>query len=130
MKQGASVVLMAAALAVPLLWPRPASAELQVRGEGRAQLLEREQFAQADRSRYDLFAEKCTRCHAMARPIAALLSGTTPISQESFDREGIKKYVVKMMRKPNSGIDKEDAKEIIVFLTAARALQTGEGGAQ
>ena len=46
----------------------------------------------------------------------------TPLSADKFDEEGIKKYVVKMMRKPNSGIVKEEARELIQFLTYARSL--------
>jgi hypothetical protein len=96
-------------------------AELKTKGAGKAQTLVREQFPANQQPRYDLFAARCTHCHEMARPISALLTGLTPISGASFDGDGIKKYVIKMMRKPNSGITKDDAKEIIVFLDGARA---------
>ncbi|MCP4446525.1 MAG: hypothetical protein GY811_14440 [Myxococcales bacterium] len=52
----------------------------------------------------------------------ALIKGVTPISGEKFDAPGIKTYVVTMMRKPNSGITREQAKEIIKFLQHARSL--------
>jgi hypothetical protein len=104
------------------LAPATASAALKVQGKGKEQTLVRDQFAAEQRPRYDMFAQKCTRCHELARPISALLSGVTPLSADRFDEEGIKKYVVKMMRKPNSGIVKEDARELIQFLTYARSL--------
>jgi hypothetical protein len=104
------------------LVPAMASAALKVQGKGKEQSLVRDQFAAEQRPRYDMFAQKCTRCHELARPISALLSGVTPLSADRFDEEGIKKYVVKMMRKPNSGIVKEDARELIAFLTYARSL--------
>ena len=94
---------------------------LQVQGTGKAQRLIRDQFAPATRAGYDLFAVKCTKCHEMARPIAALKTGVTPISGGNFEEKGIKEYVVKMMRKPNSGITKDDAKQIINFLRDARS---------
>jgi len=100
------------------------SAALKVQGKGKEQTLVRDQFAAEQQPRYDMFAQKCTRCHELARPISALLSGVTPLSADKFDEEGIKKYVVKMMRKPNSGIVKEDARELIQFLTYARSLAT------
>ena len=98
------------------------SAALKVQGKGKEQTLVRDQFAADQQPRYDMFAQKCTRCHELARPISALLSGVTPLSADKFDEEGIKKYVVKMMRKPNSGIVKEEARELIQFLTYARSL--------
>jgi len=94
---------------------------LQVQGTGKAQRLVRAQFAPAVRTGYDLFAVKCTKCHELARPIAALKTGLTPISGGDFNEKGIKEYVVKMMRKPNSGITKDDAKQIIGFMRDARA---------
>lgn len=98
---------------------------LKVIGEGKEQRLDRDQFSPSSRPRYDLFATRCTKCHAMSRPIAALQTGVTPVSGGTFDDAGIKKYVVKMMRKPNSGLGKEDAKEILVFLREARKLAEG-----
>src|SRR5687767_4244045 len=98
------------------------SAALKVQGKGKEQTLVRDQFAADQQPRYDMFQQKCTRCHELARPISALLNGVTPLSADKFDDEGIKKYVVKMMRKPNSGIVKEEARELIQFLTYARSL--------
>jgi hypothetical protein len=59
----------------------------------------------------------------MERPISALKTGVTPVSGGRFDEKGMKLYVVKMMRKPNSGITKQDAKVILEFLRYARALE-------
>lgn len=104
-----------------------AMAQLQTTGRGREMRLVREQFPQEHRPRYDLFAEKCTQCHAMARPISALQTGITPVTGGTFDEEGIRRYVVRMMRKPNSGIDRSDAREIILFLTYAREAAQAQG---
>lgn len=97
-------------------------AELVTEGEGKAQKLDPSQFTKDQQADYDLFASKCTKCHAMSRPIAALKTGKTPVTGGVFDSDEIKKYVVKMMRKPNSGITKADAKRIISFLVEARKL--------
>jgi hypothetical protein len=107
---------------VILMTPASALAELKTTGEGKTQQIDPSQFNDVEKAGYQTFAARCTQCHAMSRPITALTSGRTPISGESFDREGIKKYVVKMMRKPNSGISREDAKAIIDFLTVARGI--------
>ncbi len=57
----------------------------------------------------------------MARPIRALNTGITPVTGGTFDEEGIRRYVVRMMRKPNSEIERADAREIILFLNFARS---------
>jgi hypothetical protein len=96
--------------------------QLKVSGRGKAQTLVRAQFSPPMRKKYDLFARKCTRCHAMSRPISALNTGITPVSGNLFEKKYIKKYVVKMMRKPKSGIAKRTAREILQFLIYARGL--------
>src|SRR5262249_33704706 len=104
-----------------------AMAELATRGTGNTQVLIRDQFSPEMRARYDIFAHRCTKCHAMARPIAALNTGITPVTGGTFDEDGIRKYVARMMRKPNSGIERTDAREILQFLIYARALSVQNG---
>ncbi len=113
-------LLASLAAATLLFLTPPAHAELKSKGSRKKRTLVREQFPDDQAKRYDVFAAKCTKCHEMKRPIIALEKGITPISNGAFDEAGIKKYVVKMMRKENSGIAKDDAKEIIVFLQFAR----------
>ncbi|MYB93408.1 hypothetical protein F4054_17950 [Candidatus Poribacteria bacterium] len=54
---------------------------------------------------YELFTNKCSRCHTVARPI-----------NSTFMPEEWRKYVYKMMRKPGSGLTPKTAEEIIRFL--------------
>ena len=105
-----------------LLVPTVATAQLQTKGAGKKERIDETTLPAKWKQAYTLFSEKCTQCHAMARPIAALKSGRTPVSGGKFDNSGIKKYVVKMMRKPNSGIRKRDAKQIIQLLKFLRGL--------
>ena len=119
------LVTCLSALAVTLFalqLPSPGSAELQTVGKARKQRLVKEQFAPEQQEAFEVFASRCTKCHAMSRPIAALNTGIPPVSGGDFNKKGIKKYVVKMMRKPNSGIDRKDAKTIIAFLLHARQV--------
>lgn len=55
---------------------------------------------------YTLFTRKCSRCHTIARPI-----------NSDFKAEEWRKYVLKMMRKPGSGLTPKTAEQIIKFLT-------------
>ncbi len=130
-------MILAVMTATIVAWAGAAStanADLETVGRGRRQRLVREQFPPEFRPRYDIFAQRCTKCHAMARPIRALNTGITPVTGGTFDEEGIRRYVTRMMRKPNSEIERADAREIILFLNFARNLAEensraeGQGG--
>lgn len=58
------------------------------------------------RADYDVFAQRCSKCHSLARP---LQSG---IDDDDFWRS----YVARMRRQPGSGISPEDATVILRFL--------------
>jgi hypothetical protein len=102
-----------------------ALAELKVNGSGKEARLAPDQFPAEHQDRLKLFEAKCGKCHDLDRPITAIKTGKTPISAGPFDDEGIKAYVTKMMRKPNSGVEQSDAKEIIILLRFARTLAGG-----
>lgn len=55
--------------------------------------------------RYPLFVAKCSKCHPVARPI-----------NSRFNAQDWKRYLKKMIRRPNSGINEEHAQEIYEFL--------------
>ena len=54
---------------------------------------------------YKLFADKCSKCHTIARPI------NTTMTKAEWER-----YVKRMMHKPNSGISDGQGKAIYEFL--------------
>ena len=54
---------------------------------------------------YKVFAEKCSKCHTIARPI------NTTMARPEWER-----YVKRMMHKPNSGISDKQGKEIFEFI--------------
>lgn len=99
-----------------------AQAELRTSGQGKALRLVDSQFSGEWDASYKLFSAKCTHCHSMARPAEALTKGITPVTGGAFEKDDIQKYVVKMMRKPKSGVSRDDAKEILKFLWYARDL--------
>ena len=55
---------------------------------------------------YAVFTRRCSRCHTISRPI-----------NSNFKAEEWRKYVLKMMRKPGSGLNPKTAEQIIKFLT-------------
>lgn len=56
-------------------------------------------------ARYPVFVQKCSKCHPVARPI-----------NSRFDASEWKRYMKKMIRRPNSGINEEQAADIYEFL--------------
>jgi len=73
---------------------------------------------QERRAEYNLFADRCSRCHSLARPLNA------GITREDEWRN----YVRRMRRQPSSGIAPEDEEPLVRFLvwySANRASASG-----
>ena len=112
-----TTLVLAFALCTPLVVSADTAASpFKWHGEGEAVQMDTANFTDEQRKRYEVFDAKCSRCHTLKRPVQAVETGLSPISNKPFQRKHIKKYVVKMMRKPNSQIEKKEAREIILFL--------------
>ena len=64
-------------------------------------------YPKEQQENYQVFAEKCSKCHTLARPI------NSPYALP----EEWAAYVDKMRHKKRSGIDEDSAKQIVSFLT-------------
>jgi hypothetical protein len=58
------------------------------------------------RADYEVFAQKCSKCHTLQRPLSAQL----------YDDAAWAAYVARMRRQPASAISEEDAQTILRFL--------------
>jgi hypothetical protein len=58
------------------------------------------------RGDYALFAQRCSKCHSLARPLTSGID----------DDEYWKRYVERMRRQPSSGISPDDEPPILRFL--------------
>lgn len=73
------------------------------------------------RESYDVFAQKCSRCHTLERPLGAFISDVSHWRQ----------YVARMRRQPGSGISERDGERILIFLehyTQAKADKEAASG--
>jgi mono/diheme cytochrome c family protein len=61
---------------------------------------------EAVRADYDVFAQRCSKCHSLARPLSSGID----------DDDYWATYVAKMRRQPNSGISQDDTVVILRFL--------------
>ncbi len=73
-----------------------------VRGEG----LDAATLPEAVRPDYAVFAQRCSKCHSLARPL------TSGIDEDAY----WVMYVAKMRRQPESGISEDDTVAILRFL--------------
>ena len=71
------------------------------------------------RSDYAVFAQRCSKCHSLARPL------TSGIDDDAY----WVMYVAKMRRQPESGISQEDTVEILRFLHYFSVEQKAKKGA-
>ncbi len=62
-------------------------------------------YPPAQKKNYDVYAAKCSRCHTLARSVNA-----------RFTAQEWKRYMKRMIRRPNSGINEEQAAAIYDFL--------------
>ena len=59
----------------------------------------------AQKERYEVFTTKCAKCHPVARAV-----------NSKFNAQEWKRYMKRMIRRPNSGINEEQAQDIYEFL--------------
>ena len=78
------------------------------------------QVPPALRDDYALFAQRCSKCHSLARPL------TSGIDDDEYWR----RYVERMRRQPGSGISPEDEVPILRFLHYFSEEQKRKKGAR
>ena len=93
-----------------------ANAKLKVIGKGDAMHLDPSGFPPAMKAKYDIMKVKCIKCHTLERTIVAIQTGIAPISGQPFDRSATKAYGIKMLRKPDSNMNKHDVKETVELM--------------
>ena len=62
-------------------------------------------YPATQQKQYDVYAAKCSKCHPLARSVNA-----------RFNSTDWKRYMKRMIRRPNSGINEEQAAQIYDFL--------------
>jgi hypothetical protein len=93
-----------------------ADARIMVKGRGATMNFDRASIPEQFQATYEMMSKKCIKCHTMERVVIAVQTGRAPITSQPFDRQSIRAYGIKMMRKPNSEMDKKDVKEIVLLL--------------
>jgi len=113
-----SLVAMVALLAVAASSSaqEPSSEEQLVELDKGPQTIDVSSYPEEMQQKYELFAERCSKCHTLARPI-----NSDYALEEEWSR-----YVKRMMRKPGSGIAPKEAKQIFEFLAYDSSVRKKE----
>lgn len=94
-----ALVLAGLALAAE---PPQAPPDPRDRGAGKIEVAD---YPKDQQRYYAVYAAKCAKCHPLARSVNA-----------QFSSQEWKKYLKRMLRRPNSGINEEQAQQIYQFL--------------
>jgi hypothetical protein len=93
-----------------------AHAALKVVGRGDNMHLDPSGFPPNMKASYEIMRVKCVKCHTLERTIVALQTGVAPISGQPFDRNATKAYGIKMLRKPDSNMNKQEVKAVVELM--------------
>ncbi|GFE60344.1 cytochrome C [Geobacter sp. AOG2] len=93
-----------------------ADARIRVKGRGDRMNFDPDSIPAHLRASFDLMTRKCVKCHTMERTVIAVQTGRAPITGQPFDRQAVKAYGIKMLRKPNSDMNKQEIRDVVVLL--------------
>jgi hypothetical protein len=91
-------------------------ARVKVTGRGDKMNFSPETIPDIQKPAFDLMQVKCIKCHTMERAVIAIQTGIAPITGQPFNKQAVKAYGIKMLRKPNSDINKKEIRDIVVLL--------------
>jgi hypothetical protein len=115
---GIKALFVAAALclaASPL-----AAIDLKTIGSGDTMNFDPSGFRDDMKPKFVVMTAKCFKCHTMERTVVAIKTGVAPISGQPFDRNATKAYGIKMLRKPDSDMNKEQVKAVVDLMNYLR----------
>lgn len=114
-------ILIVAAVMTALLWTGSARADDPTfPADSGPDSIDVSKYPKEQQENYKVFADKCSLCHTLARPINTNLAAP----------DDWKAYVEKMRHKPHSGIGDEAQKQITDFLIYNAAQKKAASGAK
>ena len=96
-----------------LLFSLPCYASLKTMGRGDSLCFDPACIPAGMKSSYDTMKVKCIKCHTLERTVVAITTGIAPITGQPFDRSATRAYGVKMLRKPDSNMNKAEIKAVV-----------------
>jgi hypothetical protein len=93
-----------------------ADARVKVTGRGAKMNFSADSIPEMYKASFELMQVKCIKCHTMERTVIAIQTGRAPITGQPFNRQAVKAYGIKMLRKPNSDMNKKEIRDLVVLL--------------
>jgi hypothetical protein len=93
-----------------------AQAGLKVVGKGDSMRFDPAAFPAPMKSSYEIMKVRCIKCHTLERTVVAITTGIAPISGQPFDRRATRAYGIKMLRKPDSNMNRQEVKEVVELM--------------
>jgi hypothetical protein len=93
-----------------------ADARVRVTGRGAKMNFSVDSIPEMYRATFQVMQAKCVKCHTMERTVIAIQTGRAPITGQPFNKQAVKAYGIKMLRKPNSDMDKKEIRDVVVLL--------------
>jgi hypothetical protein len=93
-----------------------AEARVKVIGRGEKMNFDPESIPANLRPSFDTMCKKCVKCHSMQYTVISIQTGRAPITGQPFDQQAVKAYGIKMLRKPTSGMNKQEIKDVVLLL--------------
>jgi uncharacterized membrane protein len=106
--------LLVALIAVVLV--TVAEARVKLKGRGDKLNFDVESIPANFKVAFDIMSKKCSKCHTMERTVIAVQTGRAPITRQPFDKQAVKAYGIKMLRKPNSEMNKQEIRDVVILL--------------
>lgn len=88
-------------------------AALKLTGKGDKLTFDPVGFPPQMKTNWEIMKVKCIKCHTMERTVVSITTGVAPISGQPFDKGATRAYGVKMMRKPDSNMNKQEVKAVV-----------------
>lgn len=93
-----------------------AEARLKVVGRGAKMNFSADGLPEMYKPSFDIMQIKCIKCHTMERTVIAVQTGRAPITGQPFNKQAVKAYGIKMLRKPDSNMNKKEIRDVVVLL--------------
>lgn len=92
------------------------SAKIKVKGNGDGLNFDTANIPANLKPTYNLMNQKCARCHSMEMIVTAVLTGICPETKQPFNKQAVKAYGIKMIRKKDADISKKEMRDIVVLI--------------
>ena len=105
--------ILTSTVAVLLLFSVPCFAGIRTVGRGDTLNFDPSSIPSSMKAAFDTMKVRCIKCHTMERTVVAITTGVAPITGQPFDRAATRAYGIKMLRKPDSNMNKQEVKVVV-----------------